>query len=41
MDQTAWAANTPIVFTPQTRGTATLVRATTCLAGSGTCTLAP
>lgn len=41
MDQAAWAANTPIVFTPQTRGTVGLVRTTTCLAGSGTCTLAP
>jgi type IV pilus assembly protein PilA len=41
MSQAAWAANTPIVFTPQVRGTATLARDTTCVAGSGTCTLAP
>lgn len=30
-----------ITFNPQARGTATLVRATTCNAGSGQCTLAP
>lgn len=36
-----YAANTAVVFTPRTRGTAGLVRATTCNAGSGQCTLAP
>lgn len=40
MNQAAWAANTPIVFTPVERGTSTLVRTTTCQAGSGTCVLA-
>jgi type IV pilus assembly protein PilA len=30
-----------LTFTPQTRGTAALVRDTTCNAGTGSCTLAP
>ncbi|MES1986437.1 MAG: prepilin-type N-terminal cleavage/methylation domain-containing protein [Pseudomonadota bacterium] len=38
---TDYAANTSVVFTPVARGTASLVKATTCLSGSGTCTLAP
>ena len=33
-----YAANTAVVFTPQTRGNAALVRTTTCNAGSGQCT---
>lgn len=32
---------TSITFTPQTKGTVALVRATTCDAGSGTCRIAP
>ncbi|PKO51685.1 MAG: prepilin-type cleavage/methylation domain-containing protein [Betaproteobacteria bacterium HGW-Betaproteobacteria-2] len=35
-----FAANTAVVFTPVTRGTAGLVKATTCESGSGSCTLA-
>jgi type IV pilus assembly protein PilA len=41
MTQADWAGNAAIVFTPQTRGTAALLRAVTCQAGSGTCALAP
>ena len=33
--------NTAIVFTPATRGTASLLKTISCRAGSGSCTLAP
>jgi len=35
-----YAAGNAITFTPQTRGTASLLKTTSCNAGSGTCTLA-
>ena len=41
MDIAAFQAGTPISFTPETRGTSTLIKNTTCNAGSGTCSLAP
>jgi hypothetical protein len=34
---TDYAANTPFVFTPQTKGDATAVVTTTCSAGNATC----
>ena len=37
----AFNADTQIVFTPGARGTASLLRATNCQAGTGTCELAP
>lgn len=36
-----WAANTQAVFTPKTRGNSSLLKATTCGAGTGSCSLAP
>lgn len=36
-----YTANTPLVYTPQSRGNPALLRATTCQAGNATCTLAP
>jgi type IV pilus assembly protein PilA len=36
-----YTANTALVYIPQTRGNAALLRNVTCAAGSGTCTLAP
>jgi len=36
-----WVANTPVQFTPQNRGSATLLKGTTCNAGSGSCSLDP
>lgn len=36
-----YAADTAVVFTPVTRGTAGLLRTTTCQSGSGTCVTAP
>ena len=36
-----WANNTPIAFTPQARGNAAILKATTCQAGSGSCAIAP
>ena len=41
MDIAAFTADTLIVFTPDTRGTATLLRVSNCQAGTGTCELAP
>ena len=35
-----WTNDAPLTFTPVTRGNATLVRAVTCNAGSGNCSLA-
>ncbi len=37
----SWVANTPVQFTPQTRGNAALLKITTCAAGTGSCSLAP
>ena len=34
-----WRSNTPVAFTPKTRGTATLVKKTTCTAGTGSCSI--
>ena len=39
--QAEYAQNNPIVFAPQTRGTAALVRNTTCQAGSASCVTPP
>lgn len=39
--EAAFVGNTTLVFTPQTRGNAALVRNTECEAGSATCTLLP
>ena len=36
-----WAANTSTQFTPQTRGNASLLKTTTCHAGTGACGLNP
>ncbi len=36
-----FAAGNALTFTPQTRGTAALVKNTTCNSGTGSCTLAP
>jgi len=41
MAQTDYAANTSLTYVPQTRGNATLLKNVTCLAGSGSCTIAP
>ena len=41
MSIAVYQANTPVVFTPSTRGTASLLKTTSCQAGSGSCTLAP
>jgi len=38
---THYLNNTTITFTPETRGNATLLKATNCAMGSGTCSLAP
>jgi len=40
-DAAAYAANTAIVFTPQTRGNPNLVRTTSCNVGTSDCQLAP
>jgi type IV pilus assembly protein PilA len=36
-----YTGNTTLTFIPQTRGNAAILKNTTCVAGSGTCTLAP
>ena len=36
-----WTANNPAQFIPQTRGNSSLLRNTTCYAGTGSCSLAP
>lgn len=36
-----WLANTLVQFVPQTRGNGTLLRTTSCSAGTGACTLSP
>lgn len=36
-----YAANTSVAFTPRPRGNTALARTTTCLMGSGTCSIAP
>lgn len=36
-----WNANTPVLFTPQSRGTVALLKTTTCGAGTGACSLNP
>lgn len=41
MVQTDYANNTALVYIPQTRGNATLLRNVTCQSGTGSCTLAP
>lgn len=41
LTQADWLANSPVVFTPQDRGTSTVLMLTTCDAGSGSCTLQP
>jgi type IV pilus assembly protein PilA len=39
MTQADFAANNPLTFVPDTRGTAALLQNTVCRAGTGTCTL--
>lgn len=39
--EAAFNANSTLTFTPQVRGNSTLVKATTCEAGTSTCTMAP
>jgi type IV pilus assembly protein PilA len=36
-----WNANSPVTFTPQVRGTASLLKSTSCGAGTGACSLNP
>ena len=36
-----WIGNSAIQFVPETRGTAAVVKNTTCSAGTGSCSLAP
>ena len=36
-----WTANTPVQFTPQTRGNSSLLQGTTCHAGTAACALDP
>ena len=36
-----YTGNTAVVFVPETRGTASVIRNTTCQMGSGTCEIAP
>jgi len=36
-----FAAGDPVTFTPQARGTASLLKTTTCNSGSGSCSLQP
>lgn len=36
-----WVANSPVVFTPPNRGNGALLKATTCQAGTASCSLAP
>jgi len=36
-----YAANTPVTFTPRSRGTTSVLKTTTCTMGNGTCVLAP
>ncbi|WP_277399749.1 prepilin-type N-terminal cleavage/methylation domain-containing protein [Pseudoxanthomonas sp. LH2527] len=38
---TDWAANTLVSFTPQARGNPAVLRASSCGAGTGSCSLAP
>lgn len=39
LTQSDWLAANPVIFTPQSRGTTSLLRLTSCSAGSGACTL--
>ncbi len=41
MTQANYTANASLTFTPKTRGNATLLKNVTCIAGSGSCTIAP
>lgn len=36
-----WVANSSVLFTPESRGTASLLKTTSCGAGTGACTLSP